>query len=186
MSRQQTQHIHYILLLWKQKACWEASYWWGGNQSMGAEVWSGVRVYDCVMCLCERTRCTMHILVLDWNDFGVWRRCTRINTRELSLCALPSPFFFLPSLFALEFPSSSLWAASAGAKITITFFFFTSVLSFVYHDNRGWSRKVKDETRQGMLPHLFIYCPLLSNGLSHPVTPHYTQLIQCVIVTSHA
>lgn len=144
---------------------------------MGAEAWRCVFVWAHMMqnaYACTQTKGTegclknMHQAQQQWAEL---------------VC---SSLTFLFSLSARKVPSSSQWALSAGAKINIASFFVMSVLSFESH-HLGWSRNMKDETQPGMLrrcyhTHLFTVHFLLSNGLSHTVTPHYTHLIQCVTV----
>lgn len=156
--------------------------WRGGNQSTGAEAWRWVCADECV--LCERTWCK-HACV---GARGLWtyEEDAPGSTPASWACVL-FPHLFIPPPPALKLPSSSLGAVSAGAsKINITSFLVTSVLGSA-SQHSGWTRNEKDETQQEMLSvchHTLLFTVrfLLSNGLSHPVTPCYTDLIQCVTV----
>lgn len=149
-------------------------YWRGGNQSMGAE---GVHVRVC-LCLREHTWCTAHTVCLCWSEGTLVFEEDAPGSTPVSWACTLFPhlfFFFIPicSKSPVVIATSSLRRSFKNKHhIFLCYFCVELCITTLVMES-------KCETQQGMLSRchhtlLFTVHMLLSNGLPHPVTPHYT------------
>ena len=192
---QPTQPLQQVLLPWKQKGLIRGQEWiipW----DVGMVLEGGGDVCSAGLCL-SFVRAYV-IVVLEWRERGVWRRCNRINTLEFSFTFFSHPCSKTPVVI-----TRGGGGVSAGAsKINIPFLFVTSLCVELCITTLGGGaasvqkhsppRNVKEETQEGGALGGGFYslstscwvmvCPIQLP----PPPPLHTHLIQGVGVTAWA